>query len=565
MNQYATIHTAYGLTRNAQAVATGTPIVLTEMALGDGNGNPVVLTGAETQLAREVYRAPVNRVFRDPDDAPGIYTAELAVPATVGGWVMREVGVFDDTGGLYLYGNLPNSYKPLEMDGAYSDGFVRVKFALANASIVTLQVNPNTAIASQAWVLNTITMARLLPGGTTGQMATKASNADGDIIWADPNLVGINVTVDIIEEVQTLAAGQTAVTLTTCTTSGLSLYIGQAVGGERLRPDQWTPDGTDHTKLTLAASYPAGTKLHAVQNDPQGDIPPPLLQQQNLADLANKATARANLGVYSRAEVDVLGFRPGMKAESYSPNPPPGFLACNGAAVSRVAYAALYAAIGTVYGAGDGVNTFNLPDERGNFSRAWDNGRGIDPGRVFGSEQTDAIKAHNHSGSAAAVADHSHALSVQDAGQHGHTASSNNAGAHGHTASTGASGDHTHAYKDRYLAETQDAINNAGGATYTEPTYDINTGVGSHSTDGDNTVFVYKPAVTDAAGTHTHTVTIAQVDSHAHVISVAQAGQHTHTATAAAAGGHSHAITIGNTGGSETRPRNRATLWCIKY
>jgi phage-related tail fiber protein len=125
-------------------------------------------------------------VFRDPDDAPGIYTAELAVPATVGGWVMREVGVFDDTGSLYLYGNLPDSYKPLEVDGAYSDGFVRVKFALANASIVTLQINPNVAVASQAWVLNTITMAALLPGGTTNQVATKPATRTATSSGATP-------------------------------------------------------------------------------------------------------------------------------------------------------------------------------------------------------------------------------------------------------------------------------------------------------------------------------------------------------------------------------------------
>lgn len=539
MNQYATIHTAYGLNRNAQAVATGTPIVLTEMALGDGNGNPVVLNGAETQLAREVYRAPVNRVFRDPDDAPGIYTAELAVPATVGGWVMREVGVFDDTGGLYLYGNLPNSYKPLEVDGAYSDGFVRVKFGLANASIITLQINPNVALASQAWVLNTVTMALLLPGGTTNQVATKASNSDGDIEWRDLNVAGINVTVDIIEEVQTLAAGQKAVTLTTCTTSGLSLYIGQAVGGERLRPDQWTPDGTDHTKLTLASAYPAGTKLHAVQNDPQGDIHPPLLQGQNLADLANKATARANLGVYAKSEVDVLGFRPGMKCESYSNAPPVGFLACNGAAVSRTAYAALFAAIGTLYGAGDGVNTFNLPDDRGNFSRAWDSGRGVDPGRAFGSEQAHALGTHNHGAAIDAVGNHGHNINIAPAGEHGHAASS------------GVVADHAHAYRDRYYAEALNASDQAMAAK--EPTNGINGGLGSSSTDHDNTWFVYKDATTSPAGGHNH------------AISIGSAGYHGHGASADGAGAHSHGISISPAGGSETRPRNRATLWCIKY
>ena len=71
---------------------------------------------------------------------------------------------------------------------------------------------------------------------------------------------------------------------------------------------------------------------------------------------------------------------------------PAGWLKANGAAVSRTAYAALFAAIGTTYGAGDGSTTFNLPDLRGEFMRGWDDGRGIDRGRAFGSAQGDAIR-----------------------------------------------------------------------------------------------------------------------------------------------------------------------------
>ena len=77
---------------------------------------------------------------------------------------------------------------------------------------------------------------------------------------------------------------------------------------------------------------------------------------------------------------------------------PTGWLKANGAAVSRTAYAALFAAIGTTYGAGDGRSTFNLPDLRGEFIRGWDDGRGIDRGRVFGSAQSDELKAHTHGG-----------------------------------------------------------------------------------------------------------------------------------------------------------------------
>jgi len=67
--------------------------------------------------------------------------------------------------------------------------------------------------------------------------------------------------------------------------------------------------------------------------------------------------------------------------------PPAGWLKADGAAVSRTTYAALFAAIGTTYGAGNGVSTFNLPQLGGEFIRCLDNGRGVDAGRVLGSSQ----------------------------------------------------------------------------------------------------------------------------------------------------------------------------------
>lgn len=75
---------------------------------------------------------------------------------------------------------------------------------------------------------------------------------------------------------------------------------------------------------------------------------------------------------------------------------PAGWLKANGAAVSRTTYAKLFAAIGTTFGAGDGSTTFNLPDARGEFLRGWDDGRNVDPGRLFGSSQADAFKSHTH-------------------------------------------------------------------------------------------------------------------------------------------------------------------------
>lgn len=76
--------------------------------------------------------------------------------------------------------------------------------------------------------------------------------------------------------------------------------------------------------------------------------------------------------------------------------PPTGFLKCAGQAISRSTYSALFGLIGTIYGAGDGSTTFNLPDIRGEFIRGFDDGRGVDSGRVLGSIQADELKSHTH-------------------------------------------------------------------------------------------------------------------------------------------------------------------------
>lgn len=86
---------------------------------------------------------------------------------------------------------------------------------------------------------------------------------------------------------------------------------------------------------------------------------------------------------------------------------PTGFIKANGAAISRTTFSALFVAISTTFGVGDGSTTFNVPDLRGEFPRGFDDGRGVDSARVFGSAQSDAFKSHVHSLNAA----------IQDDGQ----------------------------------------------------------------------------------------------------------------------------------------------------
>lgn len=105
----------------------------------------------------------------------------------------------------------------------------------------------------------------------------------------------------------------------------------------------------------------------------------------------------AQVGTYTKAEIDALlkkaGAAPiGSVTALASSVIPEGWLACDGAEVSRADYADLFGVLGEIFGAGDGASTFNLPDLRGEFIRGLDSGRGVDASRALGSEQGDAIR-----------------------------------------------------------------------------------------------------------------------------------------------------------------------------
>lgn len=122
---------------------------------------------------------------------------------------------------------------------------------------------------------------------------------------------------------------------------------------------------------------------------------------------------------YSGSTWEKVGGVPSGSITSFgSSTVPSGWLECNGATISRSTYATLFAVIGTTFGAGDGSSTFLLPDLRGEFIRGWDNSRGVDTGRTFGSAQGSQMQQHNHS------------VSITDPG-HTHNARAGTAGSGG--------------------------------------------------------------------------------------------------------------------------------------
>lgn len=188
---------------------------------------------------------------------------------------------------------------------------------------------------------------------------------------------------------------------------------------------------------------------------------------------------------------------------------PQGHIKANGATLSRIAYADLWAyaqASGNLvaqaskdygnFGDGDGSTTFTIPDLRGVGHRGWDDGRGIDAGRGIGTYQADENASHSH------------------------TASTAGAGGHYHTGTTNTNGNHTHGFNQ--------TISESGG---------LGGGTGNWTLQnalGNNLAINY-------AGNHNHTFTTSSVSDHVHI------------------------VTVNSSGGSETRMKNVALLACIKY
>lgn len=389
---YKTLYTSVGLALVSQAVSQQQTIELTHFAVGDGGGNSMIPNESMIQLIREKYRATINRIYQDPENE-NKYTAEMIIPVTVEGFVVREIALFDRNGNMVLVGNTPEVHKPTLAEGVTQDSVYRIPFVISNPEVLELNFDPNVIIATHQWILNTLTPANMFPGGTNGQVLKKKSNADGDTEWADAG--SAEVFVNTIEEEQSLVADQLIVDLSETTTTGAAVYI----NGDRITnksgADGWL--ATTATRITLGKAYP-DAKILIVQNEPLGAAPYPLAQKNNLSDVLNKPLARQNLGVMSADEAKFNDCPPGTVITLASQNIPTGYrlLKCNGAAYSRTAYAELFAAIGTFYGAGDGVNTFNVPDARGEFPRFADDGRGIDSGRVVGSKQTQQVLKHKH-------------------------------------------------------------------------------------------------------------------------------------------------------------------------
>ncbi|SNS16138.1 Phage tail-collar fibre protein [Humidesulfovibrio mexicanus] len=148
---YFTVLTKVGQALIATAHATGTPVKLTHLAVGDGEGAQITPREDMSALRREVWRGALNTLSEDPQN-PGWIMAEAVVLETIGGFTIREVGLFDETGKLVAVGSLPDSYKPQLAEGSAKTFYIRMRIEIGNASAVTLLIDPSVVLATKEFV-----------------------------------------------------------------------------------------------------------------------------------------------------------------------------------------------------------------------------------------------------------------------------------------------------------------------------------------------------------------------------------------------------------------------------
>jgi len=288
MSTYFATLTAFGEAKLANATALGTTIKLTQMGVGDAYDKAPIPDRNQKSLMNERRRAPLNRLAIDPAN-PNQIIVEQVLPESVGGWWIREIGVYDEDGYLCAVANCPPSYKPQLSEGSGRTQVVRVVLLVSSTSTVELKIDPAVVLSTRGYV----------------------------------------------EE--------------------------------------------------LMAQHERKTHPHAQYNRTAA----------NLADVTNAEVALKNLGGTPMALVTELA-PPGEVAHFATVSAPAGWLKANGALVSRATYLALFRVMGTRFGAGDGETTFALPDLRGEFLRGWDDDRGVDRSRGFGTWQNHDFLSHSH-------------------------------------------------------------------------------------------------------------------------------------------------------------------------
>ncbi|EEU2437602.1 phage tail protein [Escherichia coli] len=150
--KFRTVITTAGAAKLAAATAPGgRKVNITTMAVGDGGGKLPVPDAGQTGLIHEVWRHTLNKISQDKRNSNYII-AELVIPPEVGGFWMRELGLYDDAGTLIAVANMAESYKPALAEGSGRSQTCRMVIIVSSVASVELTIDTTTVMATQDYV-----------------------------------------------------------------------------------------------------------------------------------------------------------------------------------------------------------------------------------------------------------------------------------------------------------------------------------------------------------------------------------------------------------------------------
>ena len=190
MSTYFAILTELGEAKLANAIALGGTLKLKNMAVGDGNGNLPMPDRKQKALVREVRRAGLNQLTVDPANASQIIV-EQVLPEDVGGWWLREIGIYDEAGDLCVVANCPPSYKPVMTEGSGRTQVVRVVLIVASTAAIELKIDPSVVLATRKYVDEQIVTVRAYGAEELGKLRSYVDEQDGKVmIYSEQQLAG---------------------------------------------------------------------------------------------------------------------------------------------------------------------------------------------------------------------------------------------------------------------------------------------------------------------------------------------------------------------------------------
>ncbi|MDY7584348.1 phage tail protein [Pseudomonas sp. CCI3.1] len=258
-SQFMAILTAVGEAKQASADALGVPWTFTQMGVGDANGGDPQPSRTQIKLINECRRAPLNQVKVDPKN-PSVIIAEQVIPEDVGGWWIREIGLYDGDGDLVAVANCAPSFKPLLAQGSGKTQVVRMNFIVTSSANVTLKIDPSVVLATRQYVDQQI--IDVLPPTRTAGTFRKVTIDERGLVTEGSNpdtLEGYGIPI---------ASQQDAEKGDENTLPMTALRVMQAIGGTvkaateklagliKIATDALIADGTDNT----TAITPQGLK-----------------------------------------------------------------------------------------------------------------------------------------------------------------------------------------------------------------------------------------------------------------------------------------------------------------